>query len=118
MNNREFGSGGKTRKELARIGVEYGNKTYRANFEIVPKLGVDDGIQLVREILPNCVFDESMEYGISTLESYRKDWNDKLGCWRDTPLHDWSSHGADAFRYLAVTEQRRPNQSHVQHMIV
>ncbi len=118
MNNREFGSGGKTRKELARIGVEYGNKTYRANFEIVPKLGVDDGIQLVREILPNCVFDESIEYGISTLESYRKDWNDKLGCWRDRPLHDWSSHGADAFRYFAVTEQRRSNKSHSQHMIV
>ena len=118
MNNREFGSGGKTRKELARIGVEYGNKTYRANFEIVPKLGVDDGIQLVREILPLCVFDESMEYGISTLESYRKDWNDKLGCWRDSPLHDWASHGADAFRYLAVTEQRRPNTSHSQTMIV
>ncbi len=107
MNNREFGSGGKTRKELAQIGVDYGNKTYRANFEIVPKLGVDDGIQLVREILPLCVFDESMEYGISTLENYRKEWNDKLGCWRDTPLHDWSSHGADAFRYFAVTEQRR-----------
>ena len=118
MNNREFGSGGKTRKELARIGVEYGNKTYRANFEIVPKLGIDDGIQLVREILPLCVFDESMEYGISTLESYRKDWNDKLGCWRDSPLHDWSSHGADAFRYLAVTEQRRQNKSRAQHMIV
>ncbi len=111
MNNREFGSGGKTRKELARIGVEYGNKTYRANFDIVPKLGIDDGIQLVREILPLCVFDESMDYGISTLESYRKDWNDKLGCWRDSPLHDWSSHGADAFRYLAVTEQRRQTRS-------
>ena len=118
MNNREFGSGGKTRKQLAREGVEYGKGKYRANFEIVPKLKIDDGIQLVRELLPLCVFDESMEYGISTLESYRKDWNDKLGCWRDTPLHDWSSHGADAFRYLAVVEQKANNQTHVQRMIV
>ena len=93
------------------------NKKYRAYFEIVPKLKIDDGIQLVREILPKCIFDESMEYGISTLESYRKDWNDKLGCWRDSPLHDWSSHGADAFRYLAVTEQRNNTKSYSQTMI-
>lgn len=103
MNNREFASKGKTRKEMAKEGIEYGNKTYRMNFEIVPKLGVDDGIQAVRDVLPNCVFDEDeCEQGIKCLESYRKEWNDKLGCWRDRPLHDWSSHGADAFRYLAV----------------
>lgn len=112
MNNREFASKGRTRKELARDGVEYGNKTYRMNFEIVAKLGIDDGIQLVRDILPRCVFDErETEQGVKCLESYRKDWNDKLGCWRDRPLHDWSSHGADAFRYLAVTEigNRKPS---------
>ena len=108
MNNREFASKGKTRKELAKEGVEYGNKTYSATFEIVPKLGVDDGIQLARELLPRCVFDEQQcEQGIIALESYRKEWNDKLGCWRDSPLHDWASHGADAFRYLAVVESKR-----------
>jgi ssDNA-binding Zn-finger/Zn-ribbon topoisomerase 1 len=118
MNNREFGSNGKTRKELAAEGIEYMGKTYRARFEIVPKLGVDDGIQLVRGILPKCVFDESCEEGIKALESYRKEWNDKLGCWRDKPLHDWASDGSDSFRYLAVTESRRVNISHSQHMIV
>ena len=118
MNNREFGSNGKTRKELAREGVEYMGKTYRADFEIVPKLGVDDGIQLVRGILPRCVFDESCEEGIKALESYRKEWNDKLGCWRDKPLHDWASDGADSFRYLAVTESKRQGNTHVQQLIV
>lgn len=108
MNNREFASKGKTRKELAREGVEYGNKTYYADFEIVPKLGIDDGIQLVRELLPKCIFDEKeCEQGIIALENYRKEWNDKLGCWRDNPLHNWASHGADAFRYLAVVESKR-----------
>lgn len=108
MNNREFASKGKTRKELAKEGVEYNGVKYSLNFEIVPKLGVDDGIQLVRTLLPSCVFDEKeCEKGIICLESYRKEWNDKLGCWRDTPLHDWASHGADAFRYLAVVESKR-----------
>ena len=72
------------------------------------KLGVDDGIQLARELLPRCVFDEQQcEQGIIALESYRNEWNDKLGCWRDSPLHEWASHGADAFRYLAVVERKR-----------
>ena len=118
MNNREFGSNGKTRKELAQEGIEYAGKTYRLRFEIVPKLGVDDGIQLVRDILPRCIFDESCEEGITALESYRKEWNDKLGCYRDKPLHDWASDGADSFRYLAVTEGKRNDVSRSQHMIV
>lgn len=107
MNNREFASKGKTRKELAVEGVEYSCKTYRARFEIVSKLGVDDGIGLSRALLSRCVFDKQCEKGIIALEHYRKEWNDKLGCYRDSPLHDWASHGADAFRYLAVTESKR-----------
>lgn len=111
MNNREFASRGRTRKELARDGVEYGDRVYRMNFEIVEKLGVDDGIQFVRDALPLCVFDEvGTKRGVECLESYKKEWNDKLGCWRNNPLHDWSSHGADAFRYFAVQEvsKRKP----------
>lgn len=40
--------------------------------------------------------------GITALESYRKDWNDRHGCWSSLPLHNFASHGADAFRMLAV----------------
>ena len=108
MNNREFASQGKTRRELALQGVEYNDTAYKMNFKIVDKLGIDDGIQIVRGILPKCVFDsKGCEQGIKSLESYRKEWNDKLSCWRDRPLHDWASHGADAFRYFAVQEEGR-----------
>ena len=114
MNNREFASKGKTRKELASEGVEYGDKKYSMKFDIVPKLGIDDGIQLARDTLPLCVFDENeCEDGIKALENYRKEWNDKLGCWRDKPLHDWSSHGGDSFRYLSVAESKRIVKSNV-----
>ncbi|MNC50531.1 hypothetical protein D3C75_997760 [compost metagenome] len=41
------------------------------------------------------------------MESYRKEWDDKRGCWKDKPLHDWSSHPADAFRYFAVAQSAR-----------
>jgi hypothetical protein len=105
INNREFASAGKTRKELAMEGVEYMGQKYQLNFEIAPKLGINDGIEIARQCLKDCVFDEKgTEQGVKCLENYRKEWNDKLGCWRDNPLHDWSSHGADGFRYLAVVE--------------
>lgn len=122
INHRDWSSSGKTRKEQAREGVEYGGKVYRLRFEEVPKLGVDDGIEHARTVLDRCVFftglggtvgedkgsiKSGVEYGVTCLESYRKEWNDKLGCWRDRPLHDWSSHGSDAFRYLAVAENKR-----------
>lgn len=114
MNNREFASKGKTRRDMAREGIEYGDKTYCMEFEIVPKLGVDDGIQSVRDTLPVCVFDKNeCEEGINALESYRKEWNDKLGCWKDKPLHDWSSHGADSFRYLAVSGNKRKQSANI-----
>lgn len=75
---------------------------------MVPKIGVNDGIEQVREILPLCVFDEAKcESGIACLENYRKEWDDKRGCWKDKPLHDWTSHGGDAFRYFAVTKSSR-----------
>jgi len=62
-----------------------------------------EGIQTVRSILSRCVFDvERCSKGIKHLESYKKLWDDRLGCYKNTPLHDEHSHSSDAFRYLAV----------------
>ena len=38
---------------------------------------------------------------IDALDHYRKEWDDKLGTWKDHPLHDWSSHGSKAFECFA-----------------
>lgn len=58
--------------------------------------------------MPKCAFDAiKCEQGIKALESYRKEWNDKMGVWRDKPLHDWASHGADAFRYFATYQTKQ-----------
>lgn len=62
-----------------------------------------DGIQSVRSILSRCVFDEEKcSKGVRHLEAYKKVWDDRLGCYKNTPLHDEHSHAADSFRYLAV----------------
>lgn len=105
IENREFGSNARSRKDLASEGFDIDGVRYKISFRVVPRKSIDDGIEDARRLLDICVFDsEKCEQGIKCLESYRKEWNDKLGCWRDRPLHDWSSHAADAFRYLAVVE--------------
>jgi hypothetical protein len=96
IDNREFGSDAKTRCELAREGYDIDGVKYTTTFQVVPKLGVADGIEQVREILPHSAFDEKIcADGIISLEGYHKEWDDKRGRWKDKPLHDHTSHGAD-----------------------
>lgn len=70
--------------------------------QIVPKLSIEDGINAARTIFPNCWFDEvACDKGLECLGSYQYDVDDK-GQRDQKPLHNWASHGADAFRYVAV----------------
>jgi phage terminase large subunit len=95
MDTREMTTA-KTRKQaLEEIGI----KPIRTG----SKLPVADGINAVRNILPRCIFDEKKcEKGLNALRQYRTDWDDKAKTARKNPKHDWTSHGADAFRELAV----------------
>ena len=64
---------------------------------------VNADIHAARTFIPRCVFDkEACEDGLKALKSYHKKWNDDRNKFEDKPYHDWSSHAADAFRYLAV----------------
>jgi hypothetical protein len=36
------------------------------------------------------------------LRQYQREWNDDKKCFNDRPKHDWTSHSADAFRYLSI----------------
>jgi hypothetical protein len=42
------------------------------------------------------------ERGLEALKQYRREWDEKLKMFRLTPLHNWTSHGADALREYAV----------------
>ena len=92
---RELGSGKSRLEILAGLGIN--------NVEIAPQIGLDDGIQATRLSLPLTWFDEAKcSRGIEALRQYRIDWDEKGKTWRGRPLHDWTSHGADAFRYLSI----------------
>jgi phage terminase large subunit len=100
---RELGSG-KSRLELA--------KSHGIRFEMTPRIHgaagveVEEGIAAARLILGRCWFDaERTKAGIEGLMHYRRDYNARLNEFKATPVHDWASHGADAFRGLAVRHQ-------------
>ena len=72
-------------------------------FEVVDRVNnLIIGIQQTRSVFPSCYFDEDRcADGIAGLENYRQEWDDRLGDYKPTPLHDWASHPSDAFRQFA-----------------
>ena len=90
---RELGTGKSRQEMLEEAGLE---------ITVVKKLPVADGIQAVRRMLPRCWFDKNVKQGLDALRNYRRNYDEKRNVFFDSPLHDWCSHAADAFRYLAV----------------
>jgi len=73
------------------------------NFIPAQKVDIIPGIDSVRSILGRCWFDEKKCVKlIKALDNYKKEWDERGVCWRSQPLHNWASHGADAFRTLAT----------------
>lgn len=69
----------------------------------VPRGLIADGIEAVKAILGSRVFidEKKCQPLIKALENYHRDWDDKHKVYSNKPRHDWSSHFADAMRYLA-----------------
>jgi phage terminase large subunit len=84
---------------------------------LVPAHTVIDGINAARVTLTSAHFDAARcQRGIECLRAYCAEWDEQLRTFRKTPKHDWASHGADAFRYLAmawrepmVADEEKPN---------
>lgn len=92
---RELGTGKSRWAAAANLGIR---------FTHLPRIPSKmDSIEAARKILSVCWFDEEMcDKGIARLENYRKQWDDHLGAWKNEPLHDENSNGADAFQTLAM----------------
>lgn len=90
-------SSGKSRREIAQsLGI---------NFNVAPNLPIDDGINAARMRFKTLWIDETKcSAFIAAISQYQKEWNDKMGDYKPHPLHDWTSHAADMFRYWAVTK--------------
>lgn len=79
------------------------------NPRVLPSQRVADGINAARRVLRVCYFDEERcASGLEALREYRREWDDNLKMFKDTPLHNWASHPADSFRYLALATTNVP----------
>ena len=91
---RELGSG-RSRLEVAQqLGI---------NFQIVPRLSIEDGIDAVRNRFNTLWIDgEKNKDAIRAIANYHKEFDEKRGTFKNQPFHDWSSHIADALRSWAT----------------
>ncbi len=88
---------GKTRTETIENSYMFETVT------VTPRVPVADGINAVRQTLPQCYFDKAnCADGLDCLENYRKTYDPKTGIFKETPQHDQFSNGADSFRYLCI----------------
>jgi hypothetical protein len=81
---------------------QLGDKIPLKTIKITPNLKLQDGIQASRLALTRAWFDHKCTDGIECLRQYQREYDEDKKVFRDKPRHDWTSHGADAFRYLAI----------------
>ena len=94
VNVRELTSGMTRLDTLRQLGLKV---------QVLRPNGIEDGIEAVRNLIPRCWFDaEKCARGIDALRLYRPEFDEKRNVFSARPLHDWTSHAADAFRYLAA----------------
>ena len=98
---RELGTGRTRVETLTRMGRKP---------RLIPRMEVMDGINSARLTLPHCWFNSlKCSDGIEALRMYRREYDEKAKDFKTRPYHDWTSHAADAFRYLASAWQaQRP----------
>ncbi len=95
-------------KTLAAGGRSIGDQAYAMGIpmEVIPATSVADGIAAGRKTLAYCSFDITRcKRGLDALRSYHYPWDEKDRTLGDAPVHDWSSHDADAFEIMGQVWQ-------------
>jgi phage terminase large subunit len=99
---KEWGSGRTRIETMQRLGLAP---------MLVRNANIEDGISAARRTLPLCLFHERCEdVGLAALEQYRRQWDDERKCYKPLAVHDWTSHPADAFRYLGLAWRSVPGR--------
>lgn len=68
---------------------------------VVPNLSIQDGIQASRKLLNSSEIDHNID--LEAMRQYQRKWDEVKMMFSEAPLHNWSSHSADGFRYMAIT---------------
>lgn len=92
---RELGTGVSRLETAMQLGLHY---------QVCRNIPIMDGIDATRNFLKGCWFDsKNCHHGLEALRNYRSQYDPVKRIESSKPLHDWTSHGADAMRYAAVT---------------
>ena len=104
INVRELTNGISRLETAAKLGLR---------FQVAPSLSIEDGIHAVRMLFGNMWIDkDKCKRLINSLKSYEKEFDDKNRIYKNHPLHNWASHGADALRILSVSfNQKKMTQT-------
>ena len=94
---------GRSRLEIAKdLGI---------SFDVLPNLGVADGINAGRLMFSRLwVDEEKCKVWLDYIAQYHREWDDKKGMFKDNPFHDFTSHAADVYRYAAIGENLMTNE--------
>lgn len=85
-------------------------RRFKRKVKPIPKLTVEQGIKAARMLFPRVYFDKvKTERLMECLKRYRRGVPEKTGE-PGAPVHDEYSHGADAYRYLAVVAELLTNE--------
>lgn len=80
---------------------------------VLPRMDIMDGINAGRLTMAKAWFDaEKCRDGLEALRQYRTEFDEKTKAFRDRPRHDWTSHTADAWRYLALAWREMKPPAH------
>jgi len=75
---------------------------------------LEDGIHAAKMILPRCYFNvDTCKPLIDALRHYHRKFSEKMRMFSNKPVHDWSSHACDAFRYMAIAIDELPNKENI-----
>ena len=118
-NHDRMGMGGKT------IAAQFrgnGKDGKLGKFKDTPDVSKQDGIQAARATFPRCYFNEkTTEDGLEALRFYHHKYDEEKKIFSTEPDHDWSSHTADAFRYLSLVwkeARKEPDQPPIEEQLV
>ena len=80
-------------------------RKYLNDVKMLPNIRLADGLQSTKAMFPNLFINKALSL-YSDLVNYRREWDDKLSIYKDTPLHDKYSHTADALRYISYIKPK------------
>ena len=90
-------------KQTGKSDAERAGELGLANVQRCPTHRIHEGISAGQLLMSRCWFNKSKcERGIEALKQYRSRYDEKRKTFSEEPVHDWASHAADSYRYLAV----------------